>query len=173
MGTMKSAAKNMMREFAYGNGATAAVRVFLGLMLLWSGVIKALDTEVFGALIMRYRIIPDILVPYPAIVIPYLEIVLGLFIVAGYKIRAAASISVLMMIFYAFALSVNLVRGETFDCGCLHLDMIGPGLDERIGIHLVVRNVILSLLFILLYHAKNHVRSVEQYLEKRGLLKLH
>lgn len=169
---MKVAVRNIMHDFIYGNAATMVLRVALGAMFLFSGMMKALDPESFARIIALYDLLPSALVPYAAIVIPYLELVLGLAFVVGYKIKGASILSVLLMIVFSAGIAVNLYRGNNFECGCFELHRLGLGLEERISYALVARDLLLMICFIVLFVAKKHVLSVEHYLEKRGLRKL-
>ncbi|MBN1533235.1 MAG: DoxX family membrane protein [Spirochaetes bacterium] len=172
MGTITGRAKGLARDIAYGNTITLAIRLILGAMFLYSGAVKAMDPEVFGSVVARYNLLPDVLVPYPAMVIPYLELLVGLCLAAGYRIRSASLVSASMMLVFAFAIAVNVARGEAFRCGCFELDRLGIGISETVGAHLVVRDVLLMGLFILLMNVKKHVFSVDYYLERRGLKSL-
>jgi len=164
--------KNILHDSMYGNAVTMVVRVVLGAMYLFSGVVKALDPEAFAAVIRLYNILPGALVAYAAIVIPYVEIVLGLCLAAGYKVKAASTTSAGLMIVFSIAIAYNLLRGETFECGCFELKRLGLGFEERISYYLVFRDLALMACFILLYRVKKHVLSVEDYLERKGLRKL-
>jgi uncharacterized membrane protein YphA (DoxX/SURF4 family) len=172
MGTITGTVKGLARDIAYGNAATMLLRLLLGAMFLFSGAVKAIDPEAFGTVVARYGLLPDVLVPYPAMVMPYLELIVGLCLAAGFRVRAASLTAAGMMFLFAVSISINAANGETFRCGCLELDRLGIGIGETVGMHLVARDLLLMGLFILLINVKKHVLSLDYYLEKKGLKKL-
>jgi putative oxidoreductase len=159
--------QNFARSVVYGNLLTATLRVLCGLLFLYSGIFKVLDIEGFGRVVDMYSILPPVLVPYVAIVLPPLELMLGAMLTAGYRIRAASCLSMLLMVVFAAAILVNIARGANFDCGCFELSRFG--IPERIGWPLVLRDAVLFAVFGLILQARRHLFSLEYYLEKRTL----
>jgi len=95
--------------------AAAAV---CGAMLLLAGVLKAGDPAAFGRLILGYQLLPEGLVPAAAIVLPWLEVATGVFLLANrFRLGAAAIACVLSAGFLVAGASV-LARGIETACGC-------------------------------------------------------
>ncbi len=161
--------RNLIRDTVYGNGLTFAIRVFLGGLLLLLGCSKLYDPSAFGDVIARYDILPQAFIGYAAIVIPVLETVVGLFLVIGYKTRASAGLSIILMIFFILFIGVNLARGRSFDCGCLDASQFGLDIHETISGWLIVRDLFFLAGFSLLFKAERHIISLEDYGEKERL----
>ena len=61
-----------------------------------------------------------------AIIVPFLELVAGLALIIGFYPRSAAIIVNAMLLVFITALSINLIRGHEFDCGCFSIDSSTP-----------------------------------------------
>ncbi|GLZ31557.1 hypothetical protein Lesp02_37450 [Lentzea sp. NBRC 105346] len=121
----------MISAFLFGT------RLALGTMLLVAGAAKLGSTVDFAATVDRYRVLPAALVPLVATLVPLLEVGCGALLLLGVAPRVAAPLAAGLLVAFAVAMAVNLVRGERFDCGC-------GGTDREISWWLVARNVVLS-----------------------------
>ncbi|MCU0821237.1 MAG: DoxX family membrane protein [Spirochaetes bacterium] len=148
----------------YGNGITFFIRIFCGLLFFYSGFFKVLDLENFGKITMMYDILPPVFIPYTAIIVPVLELALGLLFLFGYKIRAASFITILLMLMFMVFIGINIARGKNFDCGCFELSYFG--IKEEIGIPLMLRDAVIVIFVTVLFYAKKHLFSLESLIEK-------
>jgi len=96
-----------------------ALRLALGLVLLAAGVLKAHDGPTLTAIsIADYRILPAGLVAPFAIGLPYVEILLGGYLIAGLFTRTAAWVASFQFVVFAVAVGSLVVRHIHADCGC-------------------------------------------------------
>jgi uncharacterized membrane protein YphA (DoxX/SURF4 family) len=168
----ESGIKRAIGSMLYGNRFTTAVRLLLGAVMVFSGAVKITDPELFGMAIARYDILPELLVPYAATVIPALEFVIGLSILIGFRARASAFIAVLIMAMFIVAISINLARGRQIECGCFHSRLLGFSFAETVSPWLVVRNMIFLTGFLIVFRAERHLLSLENFIEKVRLKNL-
>jgi len=161
--------KRLFSALIYGSKSTFVIRIIFGAMFLISGFNKSTDLYSFGRTVIRYNILPEIFVPYAAITIPFLEILLGLLLIAGFRVKSSSFLSMTLLALFTFFIAVNVIRGETFDCGCFNLKIFGLGIDERIGWKLILRNAVILLFFALIYKTERHLYSIDNYLEKLDL----
>ena len=129
-------------------------RIVLGGVFIYASIDKILHPHAFAKIIHNYRLVPDILVTFPAIVLPWLEMISGLFLVAGIFRRASALVLSALLSMFAVAITINLVRGITFDCGCFSTVSTASGSDP---LGLLVRDILLlipGLLIIFFYKEK-------------------
>ena len=71
-----------------------ALRLGVGGLLLAAGILKAMDgSAAVASTIAAYRILPGPVVAWLAVFLPYFEIFLGLYLVAGLLTRIAASVA--------------------------------------------------------------------------------
>ncbi|HON76849.1 MAG TPA: MauE/DoxX family redox-associated membrane protein [Spirochaetota bacterium] len=162
--------KNIWAGIIYGSRIVSVIRIVLGMLFLYSGIVKTFDPAAFGNIIDLYGIVPAVVVPYIAIVLPYVELLTGLFLITGFRIKAVSCIAMIMMAIFTAAIAVNVVRGRSFDCGCFELGRFG--ISEDISIFLVVRDCVLFLVFLLLFNVKRNYYSLDNVLEKDGLYNL-
>jgi uncharacterized membrane protein YphA (DoxX/SURF4 family) len=141
-------------------------------MLVFSGAVKFADPDLFGMAVAQYDILPNLLVPYAATIIPALEILIGLSLVIGFRVRASACIAVLLMLVFIVAISVNVVRGRQIECGCFQSSITGLGFSETVSPWLVIRNIIFLAGFALVFRADRHLLSLENFVEKVRLKNL-
>jgi len=95
------------------------VRVALGLLLLVAGVLKAHDGAVAtAASVAGYRILPPVVVGPIGVALPYLEILLGGYLVLGLFTRIAAWIAAGQFLLFGIAVASLVVRQIPADCGC-------------------------------------------------------
>lgn len=159
--------KNFINNILYGNFITSLLRIFMGLLFIYSGFFKVLDPGNFAKVIILYDIIPEILASYAAIVIPFLELMIGILLLSGYRIKATSLLSSLLLIFFIIIISINVYRGNTFDCGCFELNQFG--INEEIGIPLVTRDFVFLFMQILILYAKRHPFSIDKIIEEKNL----
>lgn len=156
----------------YGNRFTAVIRIGMGVMLLASGLLKIMAPGSFGRLIAMYDVFPELLVPYAAVTVPALEVLLGVLLVAGFRARAAAFVSMLLMAAFMAIIAVNVVRGRSFECGCFGLDRLGIGLNETVSPWLMLRDALFFACFALIFRARRQPGSLESFIEKNRLKNL-
>jgi uncharacterized membrane protein YphA (DoxX/SURF4 family) len=98
-------------------------RFFLGGMFIYASYDKVLDPEAFAEAVFNYQILPDNLVNITAIVLPWLELIVGFCLIIGWWIPGAVVIVNALMIVFISALMFNLVRGLDVQCGCFSTDV--------------------------------------------------
>lgn len=162
-----STLKNRLQDIAYGNYATTAARIFMGMLFLYSSAFKIMEPVQFAGVIGNYGILHRSLVPYAAIVLPSLEMILGLLLVLGFRVRSSSFLTMGLMAVFIIAISINVIRGNTFDCGCFELGRFG--FSETISIGLIGRDIAFFLLLFLVFRARRHVLSLDSLIERMNL----
>jgi uncharacterized membrane protein YphA (DoxX/SURF4 family) len=98
--------------------AVFLVRVLLGGLLVAAGVLKVGHPAELAASIAAYRILPAAIVGPLALALPYLEILLGGYLIAGLFTRVAAIVAAVQFVAYAAAIASAVVRHIAANCGC-------------------------------------------------------
>jgi putative oxidoreductase len=93
-------------------------RCFLAGLFLYSGAVKVQGTLQFAATISSYQLLPFSLVLPLAKYLPWFEIVLGILLLTGWKMRYASLITVGLLAVFIAALTLTWLRGIDADCGC-------------------------------------------------------
>lgn len=162
--------KKIIISIVYGNRLVALLRIIMGMLFLFSGIFKVIDLAAFGKVIIRYDIIPEITVPYIAVVLPFLELVVGLFLIFGFRIKSASLISIALITLFTVVIAINVIRGVSFDCGCFELSRFG--INEDISVTLIIRDIVFLILLFIIFNAKKHYYSLDSIIEKHDLTNL-
>ncbi|HTW83195.1 MAG TPA: MauE/DoxX family redox-associated membrane protein [Candidatus Sulfotelmatobacter sp.] len=94
------------------------LRVALGAIFIVAGASKIGHAAFFAAQIAGFRILPQAVVAPLALVLPFLEVLLGAYLVVGLFTRQAAWIAALLLLIFDAAIASAVVRGMAIDCGC-------------------------------------------------------
>ena len=95
-----------------------AARLCLGLVFVYASIHKILDPGSFARIIYGYGLFPEWSINLTAIVLPYVELIAGLCLITGIVPRSAAVLVEILLLAFIVAISINLIRGHEFDCGC-------------------------------------------------------
>jgi uncharacterized membrane protein YphA (DoxX/SURF4 family) len=95
-----------------------AIRIVLGVVFIWAAVDKIAHPADFAQSIYNYRMLPEAVINFMALTLPWLEIICGGLIVAGIFIRGSAFLIGFMLLIFIIAISFALLRGLDISCGC-------------------------------------------------------
>jgi uncharacterized membrane protein YphA (DoxX/SURF4 family) len=93
-------------------------RVVLGGLFIYAGVVKVGHPLDFAQDIRNYRLVGQSLSFIAAVVLPWLEILAGAFLIAGIWKRGAALVITGLLVFFIVLTLVTMARGLDIDCGC-------------------------------------------------------
>jgi uncharacterized membrane protein YphA (DoxX/SURF4 family) len=100
------------------NWVILALRIAIGAIFVVAGVSKLGHADVFAAQIAGFRLLPQVVIAPMATVLPFLEILLGGYLILGLFTRTAAWIAVAFFAAFDAAIASAVVRGMTVSCGC-------------------------------------------------------
>jgi uncharacterized membrane protein YphA (DoxX/SURF4 family) len=98
--------------------AVLIARILLGALLLIAGGLKVGHPAELAASIAGFRLLPAAIVGPLALALPYVELLLGFYLVAGLFTRAAAMIAAAQFVLYSGAIASAVVRHISANCGC-------------------------------------------------------
>ncbi|MBN8215270.1 MAG: DoxX family membrane protein [Spirochaetes bacterium] len=113
------------------------LRYALGGVFLYAALSKIIDPHAFSLDIANYRLLPDGLLPYAALLVPALELVAGIFVIAGPMKGEAAAWIALLLLGFLFGEGQAILRGLDLSCGCF-----GKG-SGKVGWLSIGRNALL------------------------------
>ena len=120
-----------------------AARWVLGLTFIYASFHKILAPADFAKIVYGYDLFPAVFINLIAIIIPFLELVAGLALIIGFYPRSAAIIVNALLTAYLIALTINLIRGHEFDCGCFAAGQSGYTSSSEVTL---VRDIIYFIL---------------------------
>lgn len=141
-------------------------RMFLGLIFAYSGFIKLMEpVENFQGGMAAYEVIPYVLIPFLARVIPWIEFLFGSFLILGYLPRISALVLAAMSwSFVLLILTTRIMTGSLpVNCGCF-----GEGsLIHLKPMQVLVMDICNTLIGIRLALLKIHPFSLASFLKPK------
>jgi uncharacterized membrane protein YphA (DoxX/SURF4 family) len=127
-------------------------RIIVGLVFIFAAVPKIGDPFGFSINIRNYHLLPASLTNIAAIVLPWIELYAGLFIILGIYIRACSFLFMLLLGVFIFAIASAMWRGFDISCGCFYIsqDM------AKVGIQRIIEDVLLFVMALQIYIVNAH-----------------
>ncbi len=94
------------------------LRMILGGLFIYAGALKIADPVVFAGNVAAYAILPTFGNYLVAATLPWVELICGVLLLTGYRLRAGATLIILMNLVFTVALASAIIRGLEIDCGC-------------------------------------------------------
>jgi putative oxidoreductase len=127
-----------MKSPPAGHYLNWSLRLLVGGAFVFAGVLKIADPAKFAQDVSNYRLVPHELINLVAILVPWIEVTAGAFVLAGIWLRAAALvITSLTVMFFAIIVSA-LARGLNIECGCFgtiggkHIGLVNLAIDSAL-----------------------------------------
>jgi uncharacterized membrane protein YphA (DoxX/SURF4 family) len=139
------------------------LRVSLGVTFIYASVHKIYDPYEFALQVATYQILPLSLVNLQAIILPWLEIITGMLLIAGAWVRSAALVTIGMNIMFIAAIAIALNAGLQLHCGCFASAEAGHDIDAN----LIMRDSFFILMGAALVYLGPDRFSVEKWIIKR------
>jgi uncharacterized membrane protein YphA (DoxX/SURF4 family) len=98
--------------------ALLAARFFMGGIFIYASIDKIAQPDAFAKDVYNYQILPDALINLTALALPWLELFLGLCLLAGVWVPGAVLAVNGLMVVFTSALVFNMARGLDVNCGC-------------------------------------------------------
>lgn len=134
---------NKLKHLFNNNWLEIACRWILGITFIYASYYKILSPADFATVVYGYNLFPEISINLIAIILPYVELISGLSLILGVYPRSATLIINGLLVAFIVVLTINLIRGHEFDCGCFSPHETG---HETSPTRMVGRDVIYLLL---------------------------
>jgi len=154
---------NFLSNILSNSWIELAARWFLGATFIYASYSKILAPAVFAKIIYGYDLFPAILINLFAIVLPFVELIAGLALIVGFYPRSAALIVNVMLVVFIVSLSINIIRGHEFDCGCF---AISAGSQSTFSGPLLIRDFIYFALGVFVFFYRSSRRLCLRATEK-------
>jgi uncharacterized membrane protein YphA (DoxX/SURF4 family) len=111
------------------------LRLAVGGAFVAAGVLKIADPAKFAQDVDNYRLAPHAMINLIAILIPWIEVTAGAFVLAGIWLRAAALVITGLTVMFFFVIVSALARGLNIECGCFgtvggrHIGLVNLAID--------------------------------------------
>ena len=141
-------------------------RILLGLIFLFAGIAKISDPVRFIFTLREFDLFSEAVIPFMVLYLPWLEFILGLFLILGLLYRASAFLLACLNTMFAIAILTVVVRGMEIDCGCFGMFADVLKIPDSADIKAVIRNVIFIGISVYIFIVKKTLFSLENYLKK-------
>ena len=132
-------------------------RLILGLVFIIASYHKILDPASFSNNINNFHITPVTVENLAALFIPWLELILGVFLIFGVFFEGSSSITIALFIFFIFILTQAVYRGIDVHCGCFKTEADAGIADLKIGLIKRIGEDFLLLGMAFIYKMKNKI----------------
>jgi hypothetical protein len=109
------------------------VQIALGAVFVASAIPKLADPPAFAHMVYNYRLLPGTLVNALALVMPWIELLVGILLVVGAWRREAALVAAVLLVVFLGAIGWNLARGHAIDCGCFDVRSAGKTPEQLLA----------------------------------------
>ena len=127
----------------------------MGTVFIYASYSKILDPVSFSTDIHNYGVTPFYIENLISLILPWVELLIGLGLISGLKYEASLDLSIYMMILFVFLITQAYLRGKSIDCGCFLSDIsLEDAATKRFDMlkRIVEDIVFLILLFTLKYN---------------------
>lgn len=136
------------------------LRIYIGGIFIFASMYKINYGAEFAETIATYQIVPYWSVNILAITLPWLELICGIMLVAGFRAKSATVMIAVMLVFFTLGVLVNLLRDSPISCGCFSSS------DDPISWMTVIRDLtwlafcVHIFFFDKLFHLENRFMSM-------------
>ncbi|MDR3555461.1 MAG: MauE/DoxX family redox-associated membrane protein [Syntrophobacteraceae bacterium] len=125
------------------------LRLLLGAFFIYASLGKITHPAQFAQAIANYRIVPYMVLNLGAVLLPWIELITGLFLIIGFKSRASVVVIGLLLVIFEVMILINMYRGVPISCGCF--DTAG----ETIGWKKVFEDALMLAFAVQIYYFDN------------------
>ena len=138
-------------------------RIILGVVFIYASYDKILDPVSFSSNIHNYHVTPIYVENLAALIIPWLELIVGVFLILGVFLEGSISITISMLIFFIFILSQAVFRGIDVHCGCFKSEADLGTTDLRLELikRIVEDFILLGMAFFIKWQNKYKIMDEE------------
>ena len=116
------------------------VRLAAAAVWLVAGAAKALSLTQFHAQVDEYRVLPSAFEAPFAYALPFVELIVGLYLLLGLLTRAVAIVACVLLLLFVIAQAQAWARGLSLDCGCF-----ASLTRDRVGLGTILRDIALGI----------------------------
>jgi len=124
------------------------LRLIVGGVFIWAGVLKIADPLGFAQSIKNYQVVSPTLAFLIAIVLPWVEVLSGALLIIGVLKRSSALLISLLLIGFIGLVALALARGIDTSCGCF------GSLSRRADLSLILTDAVLLVFSLSVFFAR-------------------
>lgn len=145
-----------MKALLENDYVALSARLLLGCVFVVASIDKVADPNAFAVSISYYRLVGEPFTMIIATILPWAELLCGLFLIFGIMTKGSSLLVLLMLVVFTAGVISGIARGLDISCGCFTRD---PSVD-KIGWMKVLENSGLILLSSLLLFSRSDRFSI-------------
>lgn len=130
-----------------------SLRVILGFIFIYAALDKIFNPATFAKVIYHYRVLPVELINLAAIIMPWLELTLGIFLVFGLWIKTSSVLAGIFTFIFIMLMGSAMARGLNIECGCFSLNPEA----SLVGWRRIIEDILMLAGFIYLFVTRTSV----------------
>ena len=120
---------NRMIEFIKKYNLPLLARFILGVVFIYASLDKIADPVAFSTNIDNYHISPIAINNLAALILPWIELIIGLSLITGVFLDGASILTIGLLAFFIFIITQAYMRGISLECGCFKT-AVDPSLGD-------------------------------------------
>lgn len=124
-------------------------RLILGGVFIWAGLLKIFDPLGFAEDIANFRVFPQWISFFLALILPWIEVISGVFLILGLFRHASTLILSLLLAAFLVLIVVSIMRGIDIDCGCF------GSFSQKVDYKLILTDCVLLFLSLNIFFSKS------------------
>jgi putative oxidoreductase len=157
-----------MKKILFNKYFILSLRLVIGFIFIYASIWKIAHPEEFAKSIDNYRLMPIFTINLIALFLPWLELLIGLFIIFGIMIKTSSLLLIFNMSVFCIVILLAIIRNLDIECGCF--SSVG---SPSAGWSKFFEDIALLAAAIIIYISGNNEISIEKYYsrisEKRAL----
>ena len=138
-----------------------AARLFLGFLFVAAAIDKIALPDEFAKNVANYHIPPFELTNIVALTLPWIELVAGLLMVFGVRVKASSVVIGGMLVLFIILIASAMIRGYNIACGCFSQSASATAELTTVGWKKIFEDIGLLVLSIYLFYFPNSNFSLE------------
>ena len=136
------------------------IRLIVGFIFILTGISKIVDPALFAREISNYDMMPLSLINLMAIILPWVEVVVGILFIMGVRIKASIILLVAMLLVFNFGVASAWARGLDINCGCY-----SSVAEQKVGLGKLIENFSMVVALAFMYFFPNNKLSLEYFVK--------
>lgn len=149
-----------MRDLLSNDYLALICRVVFGSIFIYASLDKIAAPDQFARIVYNYHLVPGSLVNIFALILPVSEFIAGICIITGTIYAGARNYLLILMPIFIIAISINLFRGISLECGCFTVSSRA----KSQGLQLIIRDIIYVIPGMVLLFSKSRRWMVDNLL---------
>ena len=143
-----------MRSIILNKYLVLISRFIVGIVFIIASIDKIAVPELFAINIEGYNILPTSFINITAIIIPWIELLCGIFLISGFYLRSSSFIVSIFLVLFILMITSAILRGLHIDCGCFGLD------SSEVSWYRVLEDIFLLLMTIHIYYYSTKIEDL-------------